>query len=85
MRGFAKWIAVGIIGMSAAAVTPAFAQLSERAAWVSTLRYRMVPNLTYHKATNIDLKLDLYLPMDATEGKPAPMMIYIHGDRKSVV
>jgi acetyl esterase/lipase len=58
---------------------PAFAQMSERAAWVSTLRYRMVPNLTYRTATNLDLKLDLYLPMDATESRPVPLMIYIHG------
>jgi acetyl esterase/lipase len=56
-----------------------FAQLSERAAWVSTLRYRMVANQTYRTATNIDLKLDLYLPMDASESRPAPTMIYIHG------
>jgi acetyl esterase/lipase len=67
-----------IVGLSAS-VASAFAQLSERAAWVSTLRYRMVPNQTYRTATNIDLKLDLYLPMDASESRPAPTMIYIHG------
>jgi acetyl esterase/lipase len=73
-------LVAGIVSIiSAAAATPAFAQMSERAAWVSTLRYRMVPNLTYHTATNIDLKLDLYLPMDATESRPTPLMIYIHG------
>jgi acetyl esterase/lipase len=72
-------IAIGIVSAAAMAPTPAIAQMSERAAWVSTLRYRMVPNQTYHTATNIDLKLDLYLPMDASESRPAPTLIYIHG------
>ena len=72
-----------IVSLSAPAFaqmsTQASKQMSERAAWVSTLRYRMLPNLTYRTATNIDLKLDLYLPMDATESRPVPLMIYIHG------
>jgi acetyl esterase/lipase len=80
---FVSLILTLLVGSSA----PAFAQtsgqpsqqMSERAAWVSTLRYRMLPNLTYRTATNIDLKLDLYLPMDATESRPVPLMIYIHG------
>jgi acetyl esterase/lipase len=73
---------LGVVMFGASLATPALAQqaqMSERAAWVSTLRYRMVPNQTYRTATNIDLKLDLYLPMDATESRPAPTMIYIHG------
>jgi acetyl esterase/lipase len=72
-------LGLGIAIGSASTAAPAFAQMSERAAWASTLRYRMAPNLTYHTATNIDLKLDLYLPMDASESRPAPTLIYIHG------
>jgi acetyl esterase/lipase len=74
-------ILLGVVMFNASAATPTFAQaqMPERAQWVSTLRYRMVPNQTYRTATNIDLKLDLYLPMDASESRPAPTMIYIHG------
>lgn len=90
MNGSVRAILIGLFsvsfGVSAAATASAqtspasqTSPMSERAQWVSTLRYRMVPNLTYRTATNIDLKLDLYLPMDATESRPAPTMIYIHG------
>ncbi|MBK6795885.1 MAG: alpha/beta hydrolase [Acidobacteria bacterium] len=53
------------------------AQLSETAAWASTLRYRIVPNVTYITANNFDAKLDIYTPQGVAA--PVPTLIYIHG------
>jgi len=58
---------------------PAFAQLSDRAVWTSTLSidYRTIPNITYLKANNFKLNLDVYTPKNAQE--PVPTLIYFHG------
>jgi len=40
-------------------------------------RYRVFPNLTYTTAGNVELKLDVYTPMDATG--PVPVVMLIHG------
>ena len=53
------------------------AQLTETAAWASTLRYRIVPNVTYITANNFDAKLDIYTPQGVAA--PVPTLIYIHG------
>ncbi len=57
----------------------AFAQLSDRARWASTLSidYRMIPNITYLKANNVQLKLDVYTLRNVEE--PVPTLIYFHG------
>jgi acetyl esterase/lipase len=39
--------------------------------------YDITPNVTYAKANNIELKLDLYLPKDRT--RPRPTLILFHG------
>jgi len=39
--------------------------------------YRVVPNLTYHVASNYESKLDLYLPNNS-DGD-VPVLVYIHG------
>jgi acetyl esterase/lipase len=39
--------------------------------------YDILPNVTYAKANNIELKLDLYLPRDRT--RPHPTLILFHG------
>lgn len=39
--------------------------------------YDITPNVTYAKANNIELKLDLYLPKDRT--RPRPALILFHG------
>ncbi len=56
-----------------------FAQLSDRARWASTLTmdYRMIPNITYLKANNVELKLDVYTLRNV--GEPVPTLIYFHG------
>jgi len=61
------------------ALQPAYAQLNDIAAWAATIQndYRVSPNITYLKANNVDLKLDVYRPADA-EG-PLPTFIYMHG------
>ncbi|MGH9201371.1 MAG: alpha/beta hydrolase fold domain-containing protein [Vicinamibacterales bacterium] len=42
-----------------------------------TLRYQVVPNITYLTANNFDAKLDVYTVRGATA--PVPTLIYIHG------
>lgn len=57
----------------------AHGQIDEAAAWAATTQndYRVSPNITYLKANNVDLKLDVYRPA-AAEG-PLPTFIYMHG------
>jgi len=39
--------------------------------------YQITPNITYGVASNVELKLDLYLPRG--ERKPVPTLVYFHG------
>lgn len=39
--------------------------------------YQIIPNITYGVASNVDLKLDLYLPRG--ERKAVPTLVYFHG------
>ena len=57
----------------------ALAQLSDTASWTSTVQldYSITPNITYLKANNVELKLDVYAPQNAQE--PVPTLIYFHG------
>ncbi len=57
----------------------ALAQLSDTASWTSTVQldYSSTPNITYLKANNFELKLDVYAPRNAQE--PVPTLIYFHG------
>ncbi|MGK7931782.1 MAG: alpha/beta hydrolase fold domain-containing protein [Microcystaceae cyanobacterium] len=55
------------------------AQLSETARWATAVShdYRTRANITYLRASNVALKLDLYVPKDPE--KPVPTLIYFHG------
>lgn len=53
------------------------APLSETAAWAATVRYRVVPNVTYLTANNFEARLDVYQPQGVST--PVPTLIYIHG------
>lgn len=57
----------------------AIAQLSDTARWTSTVNmdYSITPNITYLKANNVELKLDVYAPHNIEE--PVPTLIYFHG------
>ena len=57
----------------------ALAQLSDAASWTSTVQldYSSNPNITYLKANNVELKLDVYAPRNAQE--PVSTLIYFHG------
>ncbi|MDJ0575835.1 MAG: alpha/beta hydrolase [Xenococcaceae cyanobacterium MO_234.B1] len=57
----------------------ALAQLSDTAIWTSTVQldYKSTSNITYLKANNVQLKLDVYAPRNAEE--PVPTLIYFHG------
>ena len=48
-------------------------------AWTSTVQldYNITSNITYLKANNAELKLDVYAPRNATQ--PVPTLIYFHG------
>ncbi len=58
---------------------PLVAQLSETARWATTLqlKYRSRLNITYLKANNVPLKVDVYTPRKSD--KPVPTLIYFHG------
>ena len=70
-----------IIALCAVFVGPgqAAAQLTETSSFLAHLsnEYRVVPNVTYHTASNQDNKLDLYLPQNPSG--PVPVLMYIHG------
>jgi len=55
------------------------AQLADTAAWAATVQneIRVIPNITYAKANNMELKVDVYRPRNV-DG-PAPTLIYYHG------
>lgn len=57
----------------------AYGQLSDTASWAATVQnsFRVVPEITYLKANNMELKVDVYLPRNA-DG-PVPTFIYYHG------
>ena len=54
------------------------AELSDTASWTSTVKldYSTAPNITYLKANNVELKLDVYALRNAQE--PVPTLIYFH-------
>ena len=58
----------------------ASAQLSQSAAWASYLdnEYRVIPDVTYHVANNVENKVDLYLPQNASGPTPVYMLSLIH-------
>jgi acetyl esterase/lipase len=58
---------------------PAYAQLSEPAAWAaqSTIQYTVPTEITYLTANNYEAKLDVFRPLNASG--PTPTLIYIHG------
>lgn len=47
--------------------------------WAATVgsEYDVTPNITYSRANNVELKLDLYLPKDRRT--PVPVVMFIHG------
>ena len=59
--------------------SPTLAQLSDTARWTSTVQldYSSKSNITYLKANNVELKLDVYAPRNTEE--PVPTIIYFHG------
>ena len=65
--------------MLMSAPTTSLAQLNDTETWASHLSntYRVIPNVTYHKANNRENKVDLYLTR-GVDG-PVPVLMYIHG------
>jgi acetyl esterase/lipase len=67
------------VALLVAGPTEANAQLGETSSFLAHVsnQYRVIPNLTYHVASNQENKLDLYVPTGATG--PTPVLMYIHG------
>ena len=75
---FVLLLGLGLVGLSA---TVAFAQrpagdAATFAAYVGTA-YRVAPNITYTTASGVELKLDVYRPVQASG--PVPTAIFMHG------
>ena len=72
---------VMLVGVAILVAGPskANAQLGQTTSFLAHVsnQYRVIPNLTYHVASNQENKLDLYVPRDATG--PTPVLMYIHG------
>jgi len=62
-----------------ALAAPAFAQLSQTAAWATHAanEYQVYPNVTYLTMGDTQLKMDIYRRRTATT--PQPTIIYMHG------
>jgi len=58
---------------------PGVTQEERPGAWMDYVAptYTILPNLTYATASNMELKLDLYLPLERS--KPVPVVVYFHG------
>ena len=56
-----------------------YAQQADLSTWTATVQndFRVIPNITYHQANGMELKIDIYQPRDQTD--PAPTFIYYHG------
>ena len=68
---------LAVVG-SLAVARPADAQSSAATRFVEVANgYRVTPNITYLRASGVDLKLDVYQPRGS--GGPTPTLIYMHG------
>lgn len=67
------------VGISAVAQAVPAASTTTVADWTDLLstNYGVTANITYRRANNTDLKLDLYLPSERS--KPVPVLINYHG------
>ena len=67
------------VALLTAGPTEANAQLGETGSFLAHVsnQYRVIPNVTYHVASNQENKLDLYVPRGASG--PTPVLMYIHG------
>ncbi|HJO11381.1 MAG: alpha/beta hydrolase [Gammaproteobacteria bacterium] len=68
-----------VTAISMLPINSALAQLTDTASWAATVQneFGVVPNITYLKANNMELKVDVYRSRNA-DG-PAPTFIYYHG------
>ena len=67
------------VALLLAGPTETNAQLGETSSFLAHVsnQYRVIPNVTYHVASNQENKLDLYVPRGASG--PTPVLMYIHG------
>ncbi len=74
----ARLISVCLLTLAGVAVA-GLAQSPDAASWAAHVgaAYRVSNDIVYHRATNYDLKLDIYVPTGAKSALPAVM--YFHG------
>ena len=67
------------IGLLAGVTIEASAQLRDTSAFLAHVsnQYRVIPNVTYHVASDHENKLDLYLPRNVSG--PTPVLMFVHG------
>ena len=67
------------VGLLVGGPIEASTQLGDTGSFLAQVsnEYRVIPNVTYHVASNHENKLDLYLPR--TTSGPTPVLMYIHG------
>ena len=72
-------VALTAISLLMAGPIDAHAQLGDTGSFLAHVsnQYRVIPNVTYHVASNYESKLDLYIPRDASG--PTPVLMFIHG------
>jgi len=72
-------IILAVCTLLLATTAAAQSRLTDTAAWAAVVQneYSVVPNITYIKANNMELKLDVYRPRNVDA--PTPTLIYIHG------
>lgn len=76
------WVVASLslfIAWGSPAQQPAANSVDAVVAFVDALgdRYTVQPNLTYSTASNVELKLDLYLPRNSAA--PVPLVLFFHG------
>lgn len=76
MKRMVALIPLTFFCMAFAGVAGAQTADAARAAVLTSVRYRVVPNVTYHIAAGYEVKLDLYLPRGQ---EIHPTLIQIHG------
>ncbi len=67
--------AIGLLILGTLAAAPAAQNLDDMARLEND--FRVIPNVTYHTASNMDLKVDLYVRRDTSQ--PQPTLLFFHG------
>lgn len=78
-RFLSLWLVLLLASIASPAQAPAPQQTDSLTEWLDLLgtNFEVHPNITYRRANNTDLKLDLYLPRNRAQA--VPVVVNIHG------